>query len=85
MSNTIAAKVNFNIPQLGRAGLSALWRIARAAFWAADRCVAYSRRHMAVSALMAMDDRQLKDLGMTRNDIIEHVWGTFGSKRNNEP
>jgi uncharacterized protein YjiS (DUF1127 family) len=84
MSNTITAKVNFNIPQLGRIGLSALGHFAIAAFWAADRFVAYSRQRKVIAALMAMDDRQLKDLGMSRNDIIEHVGGTFGSRRSGE-
>jgi uncharacterized protein YjiS (DUF1127 family) len=85
MSNTIAAKVNFNIPQLGRIGLSALGRFAVAAFWAADRCVAHGRRRKAVTLLMAMDDRQLRDLGISRDDIIEHVGGAYRSKRNDEP
>lgn len=39
MSSTIAAKVNFSLPQLGRFSLSALGHAARA-FWAADRFVA---------------------------------------------
>jgi uncharacterized protein YjiS (DUF1127 family) len=80
MSSTIVAKVNFSLPQLGRFSLSALGRAVRAAFWAADRFVAYGRCRQAMAVLMAMDDRQLKDLGIHRSEIAAYVHGRFGSR-----
>jgi uncharacterized protein YjiS (DUF1127 family) len=80
MSNTIAAKVIFSLPQLGRFSLSALGGAARAAFWATDRFVANSRCRQAITMLMAMDDRQLKDLGIHRSEIAAYVHGHFGSR-----
>lgn len=80
MSNTIAAKVNFSLPQLGRFSLSALGYAARAAFWAADRFVAYGRCRQAMALMMAMDERQLRDLGINRSEIAAYVHGRFGSR-----
>jgi uncharacterized protein YjiS (DUF1127 family) len=79
MNNIIAAKTSFTSPQIGRFGLAALAHLARAAFWAADRFVSHSRQRQAVAVLMAMDDRQLKDLGVSRSDIPAYVTGRFGS------
>lgn len=79
MSNAIAAKTSFAGPALSRFGLAAIGHAARAIFWAADRLVAESRKRQAAALLMAMDDRQLKDLGIIRSDIFAHVEGRFGS------
>jgi uncharacterized protein YjiS (DUF1127 family) len=79
MSNVIADKTSFVFPQAGRFGLAVLAQLARAVFWAADRVVAHSRQRQATAILTAMDDRQLKDLGVMRSDIPAYVEGRFGS------
>jgi uncharacterized protein YjiS (DUF1127 family) len=79
MSNVIAAKTSYVSPQVGRFGLAVLAHMARAAFWAADRFVAHSRQRQAIAMLTAMDDRQLKDLGVLRSDIPGYVEGRFAS------
>lgn len=80
MSSTIVTKVNFNLPQLGRFSLSALGQVARGAFWAADRLVAHGRSRQAIAMLMAMDERQLKDIGISRSEIAGYVQGRFGRR-----
>lgn len=84
MSSTIATKVNFSLPQLGRFSLSALARVARAAFWAADRFAAHSRSRQAIAVLMSMDDRHLKDLGIARGEIAGYVLGRFSRRGSDE-
>jgi uncharacterized protein YjiS (DUF1127 family) len=79
MSNVIAAKSSFVAPQVTRFGLTALAQLGRAAFWAVDRLVSHSRQRQAIVLLTAMDDRQLKDLGIVRSDIPGYVEGRFAS------
>jgi uncharacterized protein YjiS (DUF1127 family) len=79
MSNVIAAKSSFVSPQSPRFGLTALAQIGRAVFWALDRFVSHSRQRQAMVLLSAMDDRQLKDLGIVRSDIPGYVEGRFAS------
>lgn len=44
------------------------WADGLAAFWV---------RREAIKALRAMDDRELRDIGITRSHIEEAVWGKF--------
>ena len=44
------------------------WANGLAAFWV---------RREAIKALRAMNDRELRDIGITRSHIEEAVWGKF--------
>ena len=51
----------------------------------ANGLAAYWVRREAIKALRAMNDRELRDIGITRSHIEEAVWGRlhpeFGRKR----
>ena len=43
----------------------------------ANGLAAYWVRREAIKALRAMNDRELRDIGITRSHIEEAVWGKF--------
>ena len=43
----------------------------------ADGLATYWVRREAIKALRAMNDRELRDIGITRSHIEEAVWGRF--------
>jgi len=43
----------------------------------ANGLASYWVRREAIKALRAMDDRELRDIGITRSHIEEVVWGKF--------
>ena len=45
-----------------------------------DGLAAYWVRREAIKALQAMDDRELRDIGITRSHIEDVVWGRTNPK-----
>ena len=46
----------------------------------ANGVAAYWVRREAIKALRAMNDRELRDIGITRSHIEEAVWGKFDAQ-----
>lgn len=59
------------------ASATALGGIARMLGDWADGLASYWVRREAIKALRAMNDRELRDIGITRSHIDEAVWGTL--------
>lgn len=84
MTDTIAIKSGFGLQHAVRLSLAAFRQAAASAFWAADYFVAHARRRQAIAMLTAMDERQLRDLGISRGEIAAYVDGRFGVRGGQE-